>query len=61
MNASCIFIGGIFYEITVPVIFIIWLWTEVLRLNFSGVVYPDSEAYRDSVEKYLSIHLLSKL
>jgi hypothetical protein len=36
MNASYIFVGGIFYEITVSVIFIMCLWAEVLRLNFGG-------------------------
>jgi hypothetical protein len=36
MDAPYKNVGSIFYEITVPVIFIMWLRAEVLRLNISG-------------------------
>jgi hypothetical protein len=29
------------------------LWAEALQLSFSGVVYPDSKAYRNSVHQHL--------
>jgi hypothetical protein len=36
MDALYTFVEGIFSKITVPVIFIMCLWAEVLRFDFGG-------------------------